>query len=160
MEVLLICLWFMGTMGASDDPHKLALTNELLEAVICEAKARGTGQPVINSGHINAEPSVVPVTANVLKFGHPIDLEGAYASGRGVPPSPTCRFALDGAPGTRRGFFFWYAPLLWLRVLVVRCFLRDGSGLTSRSVLGLAWVPGLLRLRLLGWCHLLHPLVG
>ena len=106
VEVLLICLWFMGTMGASDDPHELALTNKHLEAVICEAKACGTGQPVIISGDLNAEPSVIPVNAKVLKFCHLIDLEGAYASGRGVPPSPTCRFALDGAPGTRRDFFF------------------------------------------------------
>ena len=135
-----------GYQGASDDPHKLALTNKLLEAVICEEKACGTGQPVIISGDLNAEPLIIPVTAKVLKCGHLIDLEEAYATGTGVPP-----LLLEG--------------LLWMvslapRVLVVVCFLRDGSDLTFPYVLGLAWVPGLLRFRWLVWCHILPLLAG
>ena len=101
-----------GYQGSSDDPHKLALTNKLLDAVICESRACGTGQPVIISGDLNAEPSVSPVAAKVLKCGDLIDLDEAYAGGGGVPPSPTCGFALDGAAGTRRGFF-----LVWSNAL-------------------------------------------
>ena len=90
---------------SSDDPHKLSFTNKLLEAVISEAKGCGTGQPVIIAGDLNAEPSVIPIAAKTLQYGDLVDLEAAYSAGRGVAPSPTCRFDLDGAPGTRRDFF-------------------------------------------------------
>ena len=75
-----------GYQGSSDDSHKLALTNKLLETVICEARACGTGQPVIITGNLNIEPSVIPVTAKALMCGNLIDLEEAYASGKGVSP--------------------------------------------------------------------------
>ena len=93
------------------DAHKLALTNKLMEAVVGEAKACGTGQPVVISGDFNAEPSVIPVTAKALICGHLVDLEGAYADGRGWPPSPTCKLNLDGDIGSRRDFFFWFVPV-------------------------------------------------
>ena len=94
-----------GYHGSSDDPHKLSLTHKLLEAVIREAKVCSTGQPVIITGDFNAEPSIIPVTAKAMQCSHMVDLEVAYASGKGAPSSPTCRFNLDGAPGTRRDFF-------------------------------------------------------
>ena len=98
--------------GSNDDSHKLALANKLLEAVICEARAYGTGQPVIITGELNVEPSVIPVTAKALMCGHHIDLEEASASGKGVPPSPTYRFDLDGLQVTQ-GIFFWFALMRW-----------------------------------------------
>ena len=73
----------------------------LLEAVICEAKVCGTGQPVTITGDLIVEPLVVPVTAKALHCGHLIDLEEAYSRVRGEAPTPTCRFDLDGAPGLR-----------------------------------------------------------
>ena len=97
-----------GYQGSSGDPHKLSLTNKLLEAVIGEAKMRGTCQPVIITGDFNAEPSVILVTAKALQYSHLIDLEVVFSSGRGKAPSPTCRFDLDGASGTRRDFS-WFA---------------------------------------------------
>ena len=72
-----------GYQGSSDDPQKLLLTNKLFEAVIGEAKVCGTGQPVIITGDFNVEPDVVPVIAKALQFGHLIDLEAAYSTGRG-----------------------------------------------------------------------------
>ena len=72
-----------GYRGSGEDPHKLALTNSLLEAVLCEASACGTGQLVILSD-VNAEPSVIPVAAKALKCGYLFDLEGAYADGGGA----------------------------------------------------------------------------
>ena len=89
----------VGYQGAAEDPHKLALTNKLLEAVICEAKSCGTGQPVIIAGDFNGEPSVIAMNTGVL-----LDLESAFAEGRGISPSSTCRFDLDGAPGNRKDF--------------------------------------------------------
>ena len=94
-----------GYQGSSDDYQKLALTKRLLEAVICEARVCGSGQPVIVAGDLNVKPSVIPVTAKDLKCGHLIDLEEAYARWLGISASPACKFALDGAPCTRRDFF-------------------------------------------------------
>ena len=94
-----------GYQGSTDDPHKLSLTNKLLEAVIGEARVCGVGQPVIIAGDFNTEPSNIPVIAKALYGGDLVDLESAFAAGKGASPSPTCRFDLDGAPGTRRDFF-------------------------------------------------------
>ena len=94
-----------GYQGSSDDSHKLSLTNKLLEAVIGEARACGSGQPVIISGDLNADPSVIPVTAKAIQCCDLVDLDAAYSAGRGEAPAPTCRFDLSGAPGTRRDFF-------------------------------------------------------
>ena len=63
-----------GYQGSSEDSHKLALTNKLMEAVMCEVRGCGTGKPVIISGDLAAEPSVNPVTAKALKCGHLIEL--------------------------------------------------------------------------------------
>ena len=68
-----------GYQGASEDTHNLALTKKMLEAVMCEARVRGTGQPVIIEGDLNAEPSIIPTTAKALKGGHL----------KRPPPSPT-----------------------------------------------------------------------
>ena len=94
-----------GYQGSSDDSHNLSLNNKLLEAVIGEAQACGTGQPVMITADFNAGPSVIPVTAKALQYGDLGDLENVFSNGRGEASSPTCRFDLDGAPGTRRDFF-------------------------------------------------------
>ena len=109
-----------GYQGSCDDAHKLSLTNKLMEAVIGEAKACGVGQPVVVAGDLNVEPTLIPVTAKALQCNHLIDWDTAFSAGRGVPPSPTCRFNLDGAPGTRRDFF-WFAPMPLLLVRGVMC---------------------------------------
>ena len=130
-----------GNQGSCDDPHKLALTNKLLEAVIREAKVCGSGQPVVITGDFNVEPSVIPVVAKAMQCSHLVDLEVAFSAGRGEAPSPTCRFDLDGAPGTRRDFS-WYALMPLLQVLGVRFWLIAGSGRTMQYVLSLglgAW---------------------
>ena len=70
-------------------------------------------------------------------------MEEAFAYGRGVLPSATCRFGLDGAPGTRR-VFSWCVPMPWLLVLMVWSLMLDGSDPTLRFVLGSELLPGLL----------------
>ena len=62
-----------GQWKKSDDSHKLALTDKLLEAVVCEVRACGAGQRVIISGDLNAEPSFIPVTAQAPECGRSPD---------------------------------------------------------------------------------------
>ena len=45
-----------GYQGSSDDYQKLALTNKLVGAVICEARVCGTGQRALVAGDLNVEP--------------------------------------------------------------------------------------------------------
>ena len=127
----------------------LAVTNKLLEAVVGDAGACGTGQLVIISGDVNAEPCVIPLTAKPLDCGHLVDLEGACADGRRVPPSPTCRFDLDGEPGSRRDFF-----LVCLNALASGAgggyFLTGGFALIFRLAQGLLLESDLRKSSLLG----------
>ena len=51
------------------------------------------------------EPLLVRVAAEALRCGHLVDLDSAFAEAEGVPPSSTCRFVLDGAPGRRKDIF-------------------------------------------------------
>ena len=62
------------------------------------------GQPVILAGDFNADPIVIPSLAKGTSDGQWIDLERAFAFGRGVPPSSTCQFQLDEDKGSRRDF--------------------------------------------------------
>ena len=51
MEVLPNCLWFMVIWEV--DPHKLGLTDKLIEVAMEEARACGTRQPVVIAGDLN-----------------------------------------------------------------------------------------------------------
>ena len=148
-----------GYQGSCDDPHKLALTNKLMEAVIGEAKVCGACQPVVISGDLNAEPLFIPVTAKALQCRYLVYLEAAFSAGRGKAPSPTCRFNLDGAPGTRRDFFLVcpnaLAASTGCQVLADRWF-KPHFAVSAHFGLG----PGLRRFRWLGLLHLLPLLVG
>ena len=64
-----------------------------------------------------------------LCSGYLVDLDISFSSGRGIAPSPTCRFDLDGAPGTD---FSWYDLIPSLPVLGVRFWSIAGSNLTLR----------------------------
>ena len=61
-------------------------------------------QPVILVGDFNADPTVIPSLAKGIMNGHWIDVEEAFATGRGVAPSRTCQFQLDADKGSRRDF--------------------------------------------------------
>ena len=63
-----------------------------------------TGQPVVLVGDFNADPTVVPSLAKGIMDGHWIDIEQAFATGRGVAPSRTCQFQLDEDKGSGRDF--------------------------------------------------------
>ena len=93
-----------GYQGAESDPEKLQLTDRLFTAVLAEARMCCCGQPVILAGDFNADPVVIPSLAKGISDGHWVDLECAFAFGRGVPPSSTCQFQLDEDKGSRRDF--------------------------------------------------------
>ena len=93
-----------GYQGAEGDPEKLQLSEHLFAAVLAEAGMCCDGQPVILAGDFNAEPTVIPSLARSVSDGHWVDLEQAFATGRGVPPSSTCQFQLDEDKGSRRDF--------------------------------------------------------
>ena len=95
-----------GYQGAESDPEKLQLSEHLFAAVLAEARMCCAGQPVILAGDFNAEPTVIPSLAKGISDGQWIDLERAFAFGRGVPPSSTCQFQLDEDKGSRRDFLF------------------------------------------------------
>ena len=93
-----------GYQGAESDPEKLQLSEHLFAAVLAEAKMCCAGQPVILVGDFNADPTVIPSLAKGIMNGHWIDVEQAFATGRGVAPSRTCQFQLDEDEGSRRDF--------------------------------------------------------
>ena len=100
-----------GCQGAEGDPEKLALTDQLLTSVLAEAKMCCSGQPVILVEDLNEDPLVVPSLAKGIPDGGWIDLEQAFAVGRGDAPTPTCQFQLDEGEGTRRAFaLVWSVP--------------------------------------------------
>ena len=49
-----------GYQGAESDPEKLTLADNVLAAVLAEAKVCCAGQPVVLVGDLNADPSVIP----------------------------------------------------------------------------------------------------
>ena len=81
-----------GHQGAESDPEKLTLSDNLLAAVLAEAKVCCAGQPVILVADLNADPTVIPSLAKGFVNG----------TGRGVAPARTCQFQLD--EGSRRDF--------------------------------------------------------
>ena len=53
----------------------------------------------------NVQPGLIPVVAKAFGCGRLVDLEAAFAHGKGVLPAVTCKFDLDNPTGTRRDFF-------------------------------------------------------
>ena len=82
-----------GYQGAESDPEKLQLSEHLFAAVLADAKMCCAGQPVILVGDFNADPTVIPSLAKGIMNGHWIDVDQAFATGRGCPfpylPIPT-----------------------------------------------------------------------
>ena len=73
-----------GYQGAESDLEKLQLSEHLFAAVLLEAKMCCAGQPVILVGDFNADPNVIPSLAKGIMNGHWIDVEQAFAPGRGL----------------------------------------------------------------------------
>ena len=93
-----------GYQGADNDPEKLQLTEHLFAAVLAEARMCCAVQPVSLAGDFNADPTVIPSPAKGISNGQWVDLERAFAFGRGVPPSSSCQFHPDEDKGSRGDF--------------------------------------------------------
>ena len=60
------------------------------------------GQPVTLVGDLNADPTIILSFAKSIGNGHWIDVEQAFAIGRGVAPACICLFQLDEDEGSRK----------------------------------------------------------
>ena len=112
-----------GYQGAESDLEKLTLTDNLLAAVLAEAKVCCA---------LNADPTV-----KGIMNGHWIDVEQAFA-GSGVALARTCQFQLDEDKGLRRDFTLAcpiaMAAITACRVLPDRWFTPHFAILTEFSL--------------------------
>ena len=58
-----------GFQGADCDPEKLARTEQLFQAVLCELRIVGDGHPHLLLGDFNIEPSKIPCLAKGISEG-------------------------------------------------------------------------------------------
>ena len=63
-----------GYQGAEEDPEKSQLTDQLLQAVLAEAQVVCGGQPLLIAGGLNADPTVIPCSAEGTSAGGFVDL--------------------------------------------------------------------------------------
>ena len=75
-----------------------------------------------SDGSFDADLQVTPSLAKDISDERWVDLEKAFATGRGEVPAPTCRFQQDGVHGTRRDLSLVcpsaLSPLTWKRSLL------------------------------------------
>ena len=64
-----------GYQGADSDPEQLALTDQLLDAALCELSVVARGQPCMLVGDFNVEPTKIPFLAKGISAGLWVDLE-------------------------------------------------------------------------------------
>ena len=94
-----------GFQGADVDREKLARTEQLFQAVMCELRVVGDGHPYLLLGDFNIEPSKIPCLAKRISEGLIVDFEHHFSASRGDLAAPTCKNAWD-SEGTRRDFIF------------------------------------------------------
>ena len=85
---------FVIYQGAEGDSEKLALTDQLLTSVLAKLKC-AVLQRVILVGDLDADHLVILSPAKGISDGGWIDLDKAFAVGRGDAPTPTYQFQLD-----------------------------------------------------------------
>ena len=74
---LFVVYWYQG---AESDADKLALTDQLITSVLCMTKVCCS----FLVGYLNADPLLIPSLAKGISDGDWVDLEKAFATGRGV----------------------------------------------------------------------------
>ena len=92
-----------GFQGADGDPEKLARTDQLFQAVMCELRVVGDGHPFLLLGDFNIEPFKIPCLAKGILDGLIVDFAEKFSASRGNLSAPTCKNAWD-SEGTRRDF--------------------------------------------------------
>ena len=72
-----------GHQGSESDADQLALTDQLITLVLCEAKVCCTRQPDILVGDLDAGPSIIPFLAKGIYDGGWVGLEKSLRFGQG-----------------------------------------------------------------------------
>ena len=93
-----------GFQGADDDGEKLSLTDQLVDAALCELAVVSRWQPCVIAGDLNVEPTKIRCLLKGISSGHWVDLQGAWARAAGVEPDVTCKRDWACPGGTRRDF--------------------------------------------------------
>ena len=75
VDVWSILLWCMGFKGLMGIDEKLARTERLFQAVMCELRVVGDGHPYLLLGDFNIEPSKIPCLAKGISEGLIVDFE-------------------------------------------------------------------------------------
>ena len=124
-------LIFSGCMGCTEPsrtPKKLALTELLFQAVLCEARALGNGQPIVITGGFNVQPVKKHCLAMCMEQGGWVDLEAAFASGQDYQPTSTCKVSWT-SNGTRRDFLVASSLAL---ISAVHCWIDQEKWIKTR----------------------------
>ena len=96
-------MWFIFLLNmVTWDSEKLSLADKLLCAVFAEAQVVCVEQPLLFVGDINADPCIIPCSAEGISAVRFVGLALAYSVGAGMEPDSTCRFKLDECSGSRR----------------------------------------------------------
>ena len=93
-----------GYQGADTDAEQLALTEQLLDATLCELSVVARGQPYLLVGDFNVEPTKILCLSKGISAGLWVDLDEAWALAAVLRPAVTCNKAWDSAGGHRRDF--------------------------------------------------------
>ena len=77
-----------GYQGADSDPEQLAVTEQLFDAALGELSVVARGQPCLQVGDFNVEPTKIPCLAKGISAGLWVDFEEAWALAAGVQRTP------------------------------------------------------------------------
>ena len=58
-----------GYQGADEDSEKLSLTDQLVDAALCELAVVSRGQPCVLAGDFNVEPTKIPCLLKGIMAG-------------------------------------------------------------------------------------------
>ena len=126
-----------GYQGVEEDADQLLLSDKLLQAVLAEALAVCSGQPMLIAGDLNADPAVIPCLAKGISAGRYVDLALAYSLVAGLIPDATCRISREEGTGSRRDFFVGCPNAL---AASVACFITDRWFIPHFCVVARFWV--------------------
>ena len=75
LHLVVVC----GFQGAASDPEKLSLTDSLIDAVLGELAVAATGQPFLEVGDLNVEPTQIHCLLKGISAGSWFDLQASWA---------------------------------------------------------------------------------
>ena len=91
-----------GYQGADTDAEQLALTDQLFDAASGEVSIVARGQPCLQVGDFNVEPTKILCLAKGMGYG--FDLEACWALASGGQPAASCQREWSSSGGHRCDF--------------------------------------------------------